>query len=87
MFTGLVQSPAQVIAGGSQCHHVCVGHEFKGLMMAMDSINSRWGQGSIKRAGGRIGDMPRAWGMKQDRKTPGYTTEWAVIPPASTGRP
>lgn len=70
MFTGLVQSPAQVIAGGSQCHHICVGHEFK-----------------VKRASGRIGDMPRAWGMKQDRKTPGYRTEWAVIPPASTGRP
>ena len=50
------------------------------LMRAMDSVNNRWGKGSIKLASGRIGDMPRAWGMKQDRKTPGYTTEWADMP-------
>ena len=35
---------------------------------------------AITPASGRIGDMPRAWGMKQDRKTPGYTTEWADMP-------
>lgn len=46
----------------------------------MDSVNNRWGKGSIKLASGRIGDMPRAWGMKQDRKTPGYTTERADMP-------
>lgn len=52
------------------------------LMKAMDSVNDRWGKGSIKVGSGKVGEIPRAWGMKQDRKTPGYTTEWAEIPVA-----
>lgn len=50
------------------------------LMRTMDSVNSRWGQGTIKVGSGRVGEAPRAWGMKQERKTPGYTTEWDDMP-------
>jgi DNA polymerase V len=52
------------------------------LMQAMDSVNSRWGQGTIRVGSGRVGDAPRDWGMKQERKTPGYTTEWDDMPVA-----
>jgi DNA polymerase V len=52
------------------------------LMVAMDAVNDRWGRGSIKVGSGKIGEAPRAWGMKQERKTPGYTTEWDDMPTA-----
>lgn len=52
------------------------------LMKAMDSVNGRWGKGTVKVGSGRVGEAPRDWGMKQDRKTPGYTTEWADMPTA-----
>ena len=52
------------------------------LMKAMDSVNSRWGKGTVKVGSGRVGGAPRDWGMKQDRRTPGYTTEWADMPTA-----
>ena len=53
-----------------------------GLMKAMDCVNDRWGKGTVKVGSGRVGGAPRDWGMKQDRKTPGYTTEWADMPTA-----
>jgi DNA polymerase V len=52
------------------------------LMKAMDSVNDRWGKGTVKVGSGRVGEAPRDWGMKQDRKTPGYTTEWSDMPTA-----
>lgn len=52
------------------------------LMKAMDAVNERWGKGSIKVGSGKVGEAPRDWGMKQDRKTPGYTTEWNDMPTA-----
>lgn len=48
------------------------------LMRALDQVNGRWGKGSVT-----LGSVPvskgRAapqWGMKQERRTPRYTTEW-----------
>lgn len=52
------------------------------LMKAMDSVNGRWGKGTVKVGSGRIGEAPRDWGMKQDRRTPAYTTEWSEMPTA-----
>lgn len=42
------------------------------LMKAMDTVNGRWG--TVKVGSGKVGEAPRDWGMRQDRKTPGYTT-------------
>ena len=50
------------------------------LMVAMDSVNDRWGKGTIKVGSGKIGQAPRDWAMRQDRKTPAYTTEWDDMP-------
>jgi DNA polymerase V len=52
------------------------------LMKAMDSVNGRWGKGTVKVGSGRVGEAPRDWGMKQDRRTPAYTTEWSDMPTA-----
>lgn len=43
------------------------------LMPTMDSLNSRFGKGTIRLSqdGSR-----RAWKMRQDRKSPDYTTNW-----------
>lgn len=50
------------------------------LMSAMDKLNSRYGKGTVKIASsGLLGDG-RAFSMKQERRTPGYTTKWEDIP-------
>lgn len=54
------------------------------LMLALDSVNDRWGRGTMKIGSAKVGDAPRDWGMKQERRTPGYTTEWDDMPTART---
>lgn len=54
------------------------------LMKAMDSVNGRWGKGTVKVGSGRVGEAPRDWEMKQDRRTPAYTTEWSDMPIAKS---
>ena len=52
----------------------------RGLMTAMDNLNQRYGWGTVQLASaGLLGDR-RAWAMKQERRTPGYTTCWADMP-------
>ena len=47
------------------------------LMDALDTLNARYGRGSVNVStqGGRSG-----WQMKQERKSPNYTTSWADVP-------
>ena len=47
------------------------------LMKAIDGLNTRFGRGTIKISGG---DFQSEWGMKQQRKSPNYTTDWLEIP-------
>lgn len=47
------------------------------LMSAMDSINRKMGKESIKLASE---GFRRPWKMRQENKSPGYTTEWADVP-------
>lgn len=52
------------------------------LMMAMDSINDRFGRGTIH-VGSAVGaGAPRDWSMRQERLTPQYTTKWSDLPVA-----
>lgn len=50
------------------------------LMTAMDDVNRRYGRGSLQLANAGVGAAPRSWSMKQERKTPRYTTEWDEMP-------
>jgi DNA polymerase V len=52
------------------------------LMTAMDAINVRYGKGTVHPAAtGKTGPT-REWGMKQERRTPEYTTRLEDVPVA-----
>ncbi|PHM20494.1 MAG: DNA polymerase V subunit UmuC [Curvibacter sp. PD_MW3] len=52
------------------------------LMIALDAVNGRWGKGTVKVGSAKVGEAPRDWSMRQDRRTPAYTTEWSDMPVA-----
>ncbi len=47
------------------------------LMKAVDGLNSRFGRGTIKLSSG---EFQGEWGMRQERKSPDYTTNWRELP-------
>jgi DNA polymerase V len=49
-------------------------------MDALDSVNDRFGRGMLKLASAGLGTTPRNWTMKQERRTPAYTTRWEDMP-------
>ena len=51
------------------------------LMAALDGINGRYGKGTLKLASAGLQNQTRAsqWRMKQERRTPRYTTEWGEM--------
>lgn len=50
------------------------------LMTAMDELNLRYGRGAVILASAGTGAMPKNWAMKQERRTPRYTTRIGEIP-------
>lgn len=46
------------------------------LMQTLDDLNQRYGRGTLTLASAGAQREHHAWAMKQERKTPGYTTEW-----------
>ena len=52
------------------------------LMAALDGINQRYGKGTMKMASAGLAGDRRVWSMKQERRTPGYTTCVADMPVA-----
>lgn len=46
------------------------------LMQTLDDLNQRYGRGTLTLASAGAQRAHHAWAMKQERKTPGYTTEW-----------
>ena len=54
------------------------------LMSALDTINKRYGRGTMKMASAGLAGERRVWSMRQERRTPAYTTNWADIPIART---
>jgi DNA polymerase V len=53
------------------------------LMTAMDRLNGRFGRGTVHVASaGRESDPHRQWAMRQERRTPRYTTSWDEVPVA-----
>lgn len=50
------------------------------LMKAMDLLNERFGRGTVSVASSGIKVGHKAWSMKQERKTPNYTTVWEDMP-------
>lgn len=52
------------------------------LMTALDSINGRYGKGTVHVASTGATEKVREWGTRQERRTPQYTTKWEDIPTA-----
>lgn len=51
------------------------------LMKALDAINGRWGMGTMLVGQAKANDATAGgWQMRQERRTPAYTTEWASMP-------
>jgi DNA polymerase V len=53
-----------------------------GLMSTVDRLNDRFGRRSVALASAGLAGDRRSWVMKQDFKTPNYTTHWADLPVA-----
>jgi DNA polymerase V len=47
------------------------------LMQTMDSINARFGQGTLQFA---VAGLKKPWAMRSGMRSPRYTTEWSEIP-------
>ncbi len=52
------------------------------LMSALDGLNQRYGRGTVLLASAGLAGPQRAWVMKQELRSPGYTTCWADLPVA-----
>ena len=50
------------------------------LMTALDNVNQRFGKGTLKVASAGLDGDRREWVMKQERRTPRYTTDWGDVP-------
>ncbi|MDO8694013.1 MAG: Y-family DNA polymerase [Sheuella sp.] len=50
------------------------------LMQTMDAVNLRYGKSTLLLASAGLGGVNRSWSMKQERRTPQYTTRWQDIP-------
>ena len=50
------------------------------LMVAMDAINGRYGKGTVHPAATGKAGPQRVWDMKQERRTPQYTTRLEDVP-------
>jgi DNA polymerase V len=57
-------------------------HDRSRLMSAMDTLNGRFGKGTLHVASSGLDDHRRLWGMRQERRTPHYTTCWDEMPVA-----
>ncbi len=52
------------------------------LMASLDAINDRYGKGTLRVASAGVQDRKRAFEMRQERRTPHYTTSWSDLPQA-----
>ncbi|MFM1907075.1 MAG: hypothetical protein RLZZ591_752 [Pseudomonadota bacterium] len=52
------------------------------LMGTLDQLNDRFGRGTVIVGSAGLAGNKRVWYMKQDRRTPGYTTCWDELPVA-----
>ncbi|MFM1907996.1 MAG: hypothetical protein RLZZ591_1673, partial [Pseudomonadota bacterium] len=52
------------------------------LMGTLDALNQRYGRGTVVVGSAGLHGDKRVWSMKQERRTPGYTTCWDELPVA-----
>lgn len=52
------------------------------LMATLDGLNLRYGRGTVAMASAGLDGERRVWSLKQERRTPAYTTDWDDLPVA-----
>jgi DNA polymerase V len=52
------------------------------LMRTLDRVNRRYGRGTMHLASAGLDGDKRTWSMRQERRTPQYTTRWEDMPTA-----
>jgi len=57
-----------------------VGRDRALLMAALDGLNVRYGRGTIHVASTGAEIQPKTRTMRQERRTPQYTTRWDEVP-------
>ena len=50
------------------------------LMSVVDKLNARWGKSTVRQGSVGTAAARRDWAMRQDRRTPQYTTDWRQVP-------
>ena len=50
------------------------------LMVTIDKLNQKYGKGTLIVGSAGVEGDKRAWSMKQERRTPAYTTCWQDMP-------
>jgi DNA polymerase V len=51
------------------------------LMQALDGVNARYGRATLRvSTQGLVNSTTGGWAMRQERKSPSYTTDWDAIP-------
>ena len=50
------------------------------FMHALDTLNQRYGRGTLAMASTGLTERKRLWAMRRDRHTPQYTTSWQDLP-------
>lgn len=69
----------RVLQGELDLEEEC-GRDRGQLMSVVDQLNARWGRATVRLAStGTAGDR-REWAMRQERRTPHYTTNWNEVP-------
>ncbi|MGS5087103.1 DUF4113 domain-containing protein [Hydrogenophaga sp. A37] len=53
-------------------------------MGALDGLNRRYGRGTVLLGSTGLQGDQRRWSMKQERRTPQYTTRWEDMPVVRT---
>jgi nucleotidyltransferase/DNA polymerase involved in DNA repair len=70
----LVGRPVVVLSNNDGCA-IARSDEAK----ALDSLNLRYGRGTVRLASAGTAEKKRQWTIKQERLSPGYTTDWRGI--------
>lgn len=50
------------------------------LMQALDSVNGRFGKGTMQVASAGTGEQSKRWQMRQARRTLNYMSDWRGLP-------
>lgn len=66
-------------------HDIETDRRHQRLMQALDAVNDRWGKGTLRLGSTRVCSdrvaepQPGGWEMKQERRSPRYTTRWGEV--------